>query len=95
MTSCDDSPCFCMTDKTLMTTFELGRIRTCRFPRRSALTILFCVVHQLGSKHLPSTRDPEVLKGARAIQQEGKTYQAIIENGDSNHVVGSNRRFGI
>jgi hypothetical protein len=36
-----DLPCFCMTERTLTTTLEEGRIMTCRFPRRSALTMLF------------------------------------------------------
>jgi hypothetical protein len=36
-----DIPCFCMTDRNLTMTFELGRIITCRFPDFSALLIAF------------------------------------------------------
>lgn len=33
------SPCFCMTERNLITTLEEGRMRTCRLPRFSALNI--------------------------------------------------------
>lgn len=38
-----DSPCFCITPRVLTTTLEEGRMSTWRFPRRSALTMLFWV----------------------------------------------------
>jgi hypothetical protein len=37
-------PWRCMTLRNFTTTFEDGRMRTCRFPRRSALTMLFCKI---------------------------------------------------
>lgn len=45
-----------MTARTLTTTLDEGRIMTCRFPRRSALTMLFWGLGQRGPRRLSIPR---------------------------------------
>lgn len=59
---CENVPCFCITLRNLMTTFDEGRIRTWRLPRRSALTMLTrasfyaCISYIHNKKHIPEPR---------------------------------------
>jgi hypothetical protein len=70
------SPCFCMTERVLTTTLDEGRMRTCLFPRRSALTMLFY--------HIISTSFFQF----SSIFAVSFTHHAVVKNGAPDHFDG-------
>lgn len=95
----ENSPCLCMTFKNFMITLDDGRMSTWRLPRRSALTMLFCLRSEqsweLGMDSDPqdshsNTRISESLSQTRQTRQlltktEMRTIFGAIQSEHGSH----------